>query len=135
MNQMNPINTLKRLESQHTDVIFRFFVGVVLVLLSVHLFFGGFSSAVAQVGFGGQIEYVQYCTCSLNILLTIGPPVAGEFLYQPGGSVLFPYGQVYRTGPWTLGTYAPGGVCAIYIGTGCSTLPTNGTMSVVGTSI
>ena len=91
---------------------------------------GGFLS------FGGTIKSVTYCTCSNNMLLSIGPPVGGLFVYQPGASVTYAYGQVYRSGPWTLGVYNSGaGACMMYVGVGCVRYPSIGMITMIGTSI
>lgn len=90
----------------------------------------------AALGFGGLITQVTYCTCSGNILLWIGPPSSRSFLFQPGLSVLFIYGQIFRAGPYTVGTYSPGGECLVDDGEDCSSRPvTGGTIRTIGTSI
>ena len=84
--------------------------------------------------FGGPILWVDYCTCSGNIRLTVGPPVPGAYVFQPGRSIPFLFYQLYRPGPFVLGNATTGGSCSIYVGDGCATLPTLGTIFMVGTS-
>ena len=67
--------------------------------------------ALSIIPFGGQIEQVQFC-CNGGVLLQVGPPRSGLFLFQSGVSRLYAYWQIYRTGAWVLGTANPGGVCA-----------------------
>jgi len=110
-------------------------VGVVALSVIMAFFFLFVSKSGALLSFGGNILYVTYCTCSFNLLLTVGPPRGGNFVYQPGVSILYSYGQVYRSVPWVLGGYVPGGMCSIYVGEGCLTVPSMGTITQVGTSL
>jgi hypothetical protein len=98
--------------------------------------------AVAQgvTPFGGMSAYVFYCTCSANIAvtiddLTISPPLTLPIIFQPGATTLYPYGQIYTPGVWTLGLWQSGGNCEYYVGKGCSVYTTEGTMTMVGTSM
>lgn len=111
------------------------FVAVFLIL-SLGMFFAVPSkSTTAVIPFGGKILKAQYCPCSANIRLTIGPPVPGIFIFQPGVSIPFAFGQVYRSGPWTIGNWVPGGVCLKFSATGCRPVFSEGTILEVGTSI
>ena len=94
----------------------------------------------AQEPFGGLSTYVFYCTCSANIAVTINDLAVGAnsspaLVYEPGGTQLFEYGQIYEEGVWTLGLWTPGGICMYYVGKGCSSYPVAGTMEMVGTSM
>ncbi len=113
-----------------TFVFIMAFVFVVFVLLPMEQI-----DAQAGVPLGGTISYVTYCTCSFNYLLTVVGPSPGNFVFQPGASVPFPYGQVYRPGPFVLGTYTTGGICLMYAGYFCYALPSNGTITMIGTSL
>lgn len=93
------------------------------------------ASAQATIPFGGEILEAFWCTCSAGIALTIGPPVPGQYVFQFGTSIPYPFGQVFRPGPWVLGLASPGGTCSYYIGTGCSIYPVMGTIGIVGTSL
>lgn len=99
------------------------------------LFFAKKAMGLGVFVFGGPIVWVDYCTCSGNMRLTIGPPVSGMYVFQPGTSMLYLFYQVYRPGPWTLGGGTTGGHCSIYVGDGCATLPTSGTIRMIGTSL
>jgi hypothetical protein len=113
-----------------------------LTLIAIGIALGVIASSliVTQVygiaGFGGRITFVTYCLCSGGILLTVGPPSPGQYVFQFGVSQLFPYGQIYRIGPQVLGTYVPGGVCLVYAGLTCTSggVPI-GTIGVIGTSL
>lgn len=114
---------------------------IFVVALSLLLFVGAYSYQVtkptevdALLPFGGFVNYVQYCTCSMAIASVVGPPVGGTFVYAPG-TVTYAYGQVYRSGVWLLGNWTPGGVCLFYAGVGCGTFPVWGRMSEVATSL
>jgi len=58
--------------------------------------------------FGGQIMAVTYCIDQTNFVVTVGPPVGGQFTYA--GGMLYSFYQIFRPGPWVLGTYTPGSV-------------------------
>ncbi len=89
--------------------------------------------SVSALGFGGRIQAVTYC-CN-GILLRTGPPTpitGGLFLY-PWGAPIYQWGQIYRPGPWILGSYWPSGICLT--GTYCATTITAlGTILYAGTS-
>ena len=109
-----------------------------MLILSFAFTFALPSSLEAQglPPFGGLSTIVFPCTCSMNFLITIGPPKGGQFIYQPGVSRINRYGMVLRPGAWQLGLYTPGGVCMIYLGKGCSSYgKPKGTIFMVGTSM
>ncbi len=88
------------------------------------------------IPFGGPITLTFYCTCSMGIALTIGPPVGGTFVFQFGKSIPYAYGQVYRPGPWTLGTWTTGGECEFYVPPAeCVSYPVMGVIDKIGTSL
>lgn len=108
---------------------------VVFVLTLTVFFVGPSEKTTAIVPFGGPILKATFCTCSFNILLTVGPPLPGNYIYQPGVSIPYAYGQVFRSGPWVLGNWIPGGMCSMWIGKACVPLPSAGTILEVGTSL
>jgi len=89
------------------------------------------------IPFGGPITSVWYCTCSMGIALTIGPPVGGIYVFQFGSSIPYAFGQVYRPGPWTLGTQKPGGSCQFFTGVPptCAPYFVMGVIDKIGTSL
>jgi hypothetical protein len=95
------------------------------------------NAAIPGLGgaFGGRILGVQYCTCSFNLLLYIGPPRGGTFIYSPGISTLYQYYQVFRGGPWALGTSAGTGTCLQYAVIGCVTTGFGSIIRKIGTSL
>ena len=60
--------------------------------------------------FGGRILTVIPCTCSASLLLIVGPPKGGSFIYRPGVSTLY---RNYRLTPgnWALGNSSGRDVC------------------------
>ena len=86
--------------------------------------------------FGGMVEYVIFCTCSVDgsAVITVGPPRGGDFLYIPEITKVYEYFMIPRVGVWVLGNYNPGGQCLIYAGEDCAVVPNQGTISIVGTS-
>ena len=93
------------------------------------------------IPFGGPIANVEVCTCSetLNVMIVDYakiPILPVNYLFVPGQSILWPWFQIFRSGPWTLGQYTPGAECLIaqkY----CTpaTIPPIGTIFQVGTSL
>lgn len=111
------------------------FIGVTTFFFAVALFFTvGTKQAEAIIPFGGKITKVSYCPCSGNYLITVGLPVGGQFIYQPGVTIVYAYVQITRRGVWVLGNWMPGGVCLS--GKSCSPkgFPL-GTIEQVGTSL
>lgn len=87
--------------------------------------------------FGGFILNTFYCNCSNTFLLTVSPPVGGQFIYVPGTPQYMHY-RLPSAGVWVLGLYSPGtGVCLIYVGKGCSPFgaPSGTITPTVGTSL
>ncbi|HEY4506428.1 MAG TPA: hypothetical protein VJJ24_03215 [Candidatus Paceibacterota bacterium] len=80
--------------------------------------------------FGGLI--ITAITCTNGILITVGPPVPGEFLFVPIASQLFMYEQL-RPGPWSLGL-ANGIPTNCNLSSGNIPVP-QGTIIIVGTSL
>ena len=101
---------------------------------------GSFSSqaaATSLIPFGGQSVSMMVCTCSANMLLYVRDPrgYTVPLIYQPGVTVLYRMGNP-TVGVNLLGRYVTGGICLIYVGTGCSSGGTPvGTMVQVGTSL
>lgn len=95
--------------------------GLVLLLGTVLAFGVIVSSTSAGPGspFGGQITSVFYCNCSGNYRLTVGPPVGGTFIYQPGATIVYQYGMITSPGVWILGTYVGNVSCRWWCGRGC----------------
>ncbi len=99
------------------------------------------TQAQSPLVFGGPIANVEVCTCSgsLNVMIVDYakiPILPVNYLYVPGVSILWPWFQIFRSGPWTLGQYIPGATCLIaqkY----CTpaTIPPIGTIFQVGTSL
>ena len=88
--------------------------------------------ADAILGFGGKILHVT--PCATGMLLTIGPPRPGLFMWMPT-TLTFSWYQQWRPGPWALGTYVPGGACVCpYYQCWAGAIPALGTMTSIGTS-
>jgi len=112
---------------------FLILVAFILVIAASFSYFPVNKSS-AVLPFGGQITGTFYCNCSANLLISVGPPVPGVFIYQPGGTALYSYGRVWSPGAFALGLYSPGGVCLVYVLVGCAPIPNEGTMIEIGTS-
>lgn len=116
---------------------------IALLAAVVLVVFGGFfsiwkySRGVAGVPFGGRVLAAIPCTCSGNLLMTVSPPMGGQFVYFPGTQAYMNYNLGLSTGMWALGLYTPGGVCLQFVGKGCVPFGAPiGTISpTVGTSL
>lgn len=85
--------------------------------------------------FGGRVYAVTWCTCSSGVVIYVGPPKGGPYLYLPGFTRVYEYYQIPRVGPWVLGNYVPGPVCLVVAGKTCAVIPHQGAITIVGTSI
>lgn len=96
---------------------------------------GGFLGGTGPP-FGGMVELVQPCTCSPGVVVLVGPPRGGPFLYVPGATQVFEYFQIPKVGVWLLGIYSPGATCLIWSGKICVPAPIQpwGTIIMTGTS-
>lgn len=125
--------------STHQGLQLKSALAVVLIVLVI--LGGGYTlttGTLAQVipaSFGGRNYWVDYCTCSYGIRVTIGPPRPAVLWFAPGMSRLYMYYTIYSPGPWTLGTYTSGGSCYQRVGKYCRPLPVQGTINIVGTSL
>ena len=96
------------------------------------------AAGAGMIPFGGRIIVVNYCTCSLNLGITICPPRGGIFIYQLGVSQLFSWYKIFTTGAWTLGTASGGAACMQVRGNYCSPderTPGGPVIIMVGTSL
>ncbi len=137
---------MKPIPTKRITGVMRIINAVLVFLLVVNVAFVVSAKRQAQAGFGnpfgGMSSSVFYCTCSSNIAVTINDLTIGSsnpsplrIIYQPGATILYPFGQIYRPGVWTLGLWNAGGSCMYYVGKGCSTYTTDGIMYMVGTSL
>lgn len=121
-------------------------VAALILVLGGVLSFGVFMSrAVAGPGnpFGGLISYVLYCTCSTDgsiaavsfTDLTSPTSASPPALIYAASTIVYQNGPPLSIGTWMLGTWQGGGTCLYYVGKGCATYPTAGTMYMVGTSL
>lgn len=113
-----------------------------LLILPCALIFAFPSISYAQAPFGGLVVAEIFCTCSPFTWQWLTPlylggliPTTGA-LAVPDAPFLFAnYWSYPHT--WVLGLYTPGvQACQMYVGLGCITLPTLGTMtSFTGSSL
>lgn len=71
------------------------------IVLAAFLFFSFPAESRAQKPFGGQIGSITKCIEGL--LLKLGPPSAGNYMYGYGISFSYAYGPPRRKGQWLLG--------------------------------
>lgn len=95
------------------------------------------AEAATSIPFGGALLYSYFCTCSYTWLLTIQPlppSYAALLTYTPFSQAYLSYNIPATTE--LLGNYTSGGTCAIYIGYGCATIPSEGMITpTVGSSL
>lgn len=118
--------------------------GLVAALAGLVFFAGviGKPRAIAETGipFGGMVSNTMWCACSGNLLVTFNnlaqnAPAPTQLLYQPGGTILHPYGQL-RSGAWILGNWGGSATCLRFCGSpGCCVVGVFPVMIRVGTSM
>ena len=78
------------------------------------------TAGVGTIAFGGRILYATVCTCSVGSLgILVGPPRGGLFIFQPGVSILSAFYNIFRPGPWVLGTATGVAPCMQVRGPSC----------------
>ncbi len=114
-----------------------FFSIAAFLLLVVVSFSLKVKQSKAIIPFGGPILSVTMCPCSANLAITVGAPNGGIFTFEPGVTMIKPFYQLFRPGPWVLGNYTPGSTgCWMFFVDGCFPLLTPvGTINEVGTSM
>lgn len=96
------------------------------------------AAGAGTISFGGKILVANYCTCSANWGIKIGPPKGGNFIYQPGASQLFAWYKIFTPGAWALGIASGGAACMQVRGNYCSAdeqVPGGPVIIMVGTSL
>ncbi len=105
-------------------------------VLGFFFFFPQQAGAFVASNFGGRVMMTIPCTCqaggmALYIFTPQRPPYFAMLLWQVPVTIpsswYFPYPSVQIKG-----NYVSGGECLVYVGTGCSTIPVSGTITVVG---
>jgi hypothetical protein len=109
-------------------------VSLVMILVAF-VVVGKPKHAIAGVPFGGRSMGVYFCNCSWNFLITVSGPMGGEFMFQPGGSILYPYGQIYNPDVWLLGLAEGGSSCMEFAGKTCIPVGAGPVITMVGTSM
>ena len=96
-----------------------------------------YSRGLVGLPFGGKVITAVPCTCDTgNFLVTLSPPLGGQFTYRIGTQGFLNY-NLPMPGVWALGLYEPGSVCMVYVGKGCASFgaPTGWITPTVGTSL
>ena len=86
------------------------------------------------LSFGGKVIFNLPCTVPPGLVLFVGPPRPGAFLYVPKVSTLY---QFFKPiiGSWVLGNYVPLSGCVVGICPFCYIQPLMGTITKIGTSL
>lgn len=94
-------------------------------------FFGGSTGGMSP--FGGMVTKFIVCTCSSSILITVGPPVGGDFLVTPATKLYANF--TFTPGHWVLGLALPTSLqCLVYAGTSCVNVGSGKPIIMMGTS-
>lgn len=91
------------------------------------------SYAQGGTPFGGRVTTSIYCACSNNWYLVVSSPRGGEFMYQPGQTILYEYRQ-WRQGVWLLGLWSGRRNCRQPSSHGCYTMASGNLITMMGTS-
>ncbi|PIR88232.1 MAG: hypothetical protein COU10_00370 [Candidatus Harrisonbacteria bacterium CG10_big_fil_rev_8_21_14_0_10_45_28] len=106
---------------------------IIATLIGILIITGAFlynaNQTYAVTGFGGKIVGVNFCWCTSNLAVYVAGFQGGTFIFQPGVSQLFAFGQIFRPGPDVLGISGGVGVCRF----GTCTEP--GTITITGQEI
>ncbi len=115
----------------------KYFVQISIIIFLVTIF-GVFGTNVkkssALLGFGGKIINVIPCTGSDGTAIVVMPPITPTnptqiprvYILENLTSISYKHYQLFRPGPWIVGSYVPGGVCSLNDGEGGSTDITHG---------
>lgn len=118
-------------------IVFLVILGLVLMVGFLPIPNQYYKKASAAFDFGllgGPIIAIRVCTCTGSQLLTIGPPRSGDFLFQPGTSILFPFRSI-KVGSNVIGLSAPTPIaCLVYVGIKCVSQGQGKPILIIGTS-
>jgi hypothetical protein len=112
------------------------------IVCAVFLFSVTIKPTHAQIPFGGNILWIQECTCSGGLLMYIfdlKTKLPTPIVYQFGISRLNQNFNIFTLGVETLGSYTLGGVC-LMVSLDCAGIPVTGTVTPrpfpgIGTSL
>lgn len=96
------------------------------LLLSLNFVYG-----IMTLSFGGRLLSVPI-PCLNGLMLIVGPPSPGNYIFQAGVSTLKFCYNIAKPGVQLLGNYFPGGVCILP--PPAPSIPAKGTIFFVGTS-
>ncbi len=85
------------------------------------------------IGFGGPIVNITSCVCKdLGILITIGGPYGGSYLYSFTNRPNLSVGQIFMSGGFVLGSAKSGGKCGTLSHGSCDGKTTDGIITMIG---
>lgn len=113
---------------------------IFLIILGATYSIYKYTKGLGLLPFGGKVLTSIPCPCNPlpSVLLTVSPPVGGQFIYLLGTQKYLNFNLGFGTGMWALGLHAPdGGVCLVFSPKGCSPLglPRGTINGMVGTSL
>lgn len=119
--------------ASYKKIIFRTLGVVMLTCMAIAPTQTPHAHAQSMMTWGGEILMTFPCTCNYSLyFVLIGPPKPGYFTYLFGSERYLNYNMPRAT--WGLGWYSPGDQCPMYIGTGCTTIPTMGRINAISGS-
>ena len=112
-----------------------YFVFIAVLIASLILPSTTLALSIPGLGgsFGGRILAVIPCTCSLSMLLIVGPPKGGSFIFRPGVSKLYANYTLLPT-RWVLGNSSGTDVCLTGIPPFCVSVGRGSIIGKIGTS-
>lgn len=114
------------------------FLKIKNIFLLIFLLFmlPNYVNAISLVSFGGKVLTSIPCTCSApgTMMVTIGPPKGGTYLYIPFTSRPFPF-YYPSVGRWILGNVSAAPTACMMIASPCTSSGFYRTITIFGTSL
>ena len=129
-----------------TKTIFRAIIGICIVTSLVGGYFAAPALAkIVLIAYGGQVIMANpaLCTCSAGVFILYKPAIPSfpSFLafpaatYIPAMTRVYSFYNMFGVGIWHKGQYVTKVQgCYLYVGFGCTVIPTSGIIFQVGTS-
>ena len=113
--------------------VYFIFISVLIILMALPSAALALSIPGLGGSFGGRIIAVIPCTCSFSMLIIVGPPKGGSFIFRPGVSKLYANYTLLPT-RWVLGNSSGTDVCLTGIPPFCVSVGRGSIIGKIGTS-
>lgn len=113
------------------------YIACLLIILTGFYALFAFAKPAEAISFSGLMHFGGFAFnqifCANGILLFVGPPRGGTFMYSPGAQLRARFAPF--AGHWVLGLASPGGACVCPSGNCLAgAIPAQGTIVIVGTN-